>query len=116
HWDQRGEVGLRSTHLDARDIAELEPNLAPIFARGVVSHEWGIVTDPFEVVTGLFLAGQARGVLHERAKVDAIAPQGDLVTVTANGGARTFDAALVAAGVWSKTLAQSMGEPQPVEA
>lgn len=116
HWDQRGEVGLRSTHLDARDIAELEPNLAPIFARGVVSHEWGIVTDPFEVVTGLFLAGQARGVLHERAKVDAIAPQGDLVTVTANGGARTFDAALVAAGVWSKTLAQSLGEPLPVEA
>lgn len=116
HWDQRGEVGLRSTHLDARDIAELEPNLAPIFARGVVSHEWGIVTDPFEVVTRLFLAGQARGVLHERAKVDAIAPQGDLVTVTANGGARTFDAALVAAGVWSKTLAQSLGEPLPVEA
>lgn len=116
HWDRRSEAGLSSTHLDARDIAELEPNLAPIFPRAVVSHEWGIVTDPFEVVTALFLAGLARGVLHERARVDAVSPQGDLVTVAANGATRTFDAAVVAAGVWSKTLAASLGENLPVEA
>ena len=116
HWDTRAEFGLKNTHLDARDIRELEPNLAPIFARGVLSHEWAIVTDPFEVVTGLFQAGQARGVVHERAKVDAVLPQGDLVTVTANGAPRTYDAALIAAGVWSKTLAAALGETLPVEA
>lgn len=116
HWEKRTEVGLKSTHVDARQIQELEPRLAPIFPRGVLSHEWGIVTDPFDVVTGLFLAGQGRGVMHERAQVDAIAPQGDLVTVTANGGPRTFDAVLVTAGAWSRTLAQSVGEHLPVEA
>lgn len=116
HWDRRAEIGLKCTHVDERDVRELEPHLAPIFARGVLSHEWGIVTDPLEVVTGLFLAGQARGVMHERAKVDAIAPQGDLVTVTANGGPRTYDAVLVTAGVWSRALAQTLGESLPVEA
>lgn len=116
HWDKRAEVGLKNTHLDGRDIHELEPNLAPIFPRGVLSHEWAIVTDPLEVVTGLFQAGQARGVVHERAKVDAVQPQGDLVTVTANGAPRTYDAALIAAGVWSKPLAQALGEYLPVEA
>ncbi|HEY9011439.1 MAG TPA: FAD-dependent oxidoreductase, partial [Devosia sp.] len=95
HWDKRVEAGLKSTHVDERDIRELEPHLAPIFPRGVLSHEWGIVTDPLDVVTGLFHAGQARGVMHERARVDAIAPQGDLVTVTANGGPRTYDGVLV---------------------
>jgi len=116
HWDKRAEAGLRNTHLDARDIAELEPHLAPIFPRGVLSHEWAIVTDPFEVVTGLFLAGQARGVVHERVSVDAVLPQGDLVTVTANGAPRTHDAALITAGVWSKALAEALGESLPVEA
>lgn len=116
HWDKRTEVGLKSTHLDEHDIYELEPNLAPIFPRGVLSHEWAIVTDPLEVVTGLFMAGQGSGVMHERATVDAIAQQGDLVTVTANGGPRTYDAALVTAGVWSKALAATLGEQLPVEA
>ena len=116
HWDKRTEVGLKCTHLDERDVRELEPNLAPIFPRGVLSHEWAIVTDPFEVVTGLFQAGQAHGVVHERAPVDAVAPQGDVVTVTANGGPRTYDAALITAGVWSKALAETLGEHLPVEA
>ncbi len=116
HWDKRAEVGFKNTHLDARDIRELEPNLSPIFPRGVLSHEWAIVTDPFDVVTGLFQAGQARGVVHERAKVDAVQPQGDLVTVAANGAPRTYDAALIAAGAWSKPLAAVLGEDLPVEA
>lgn len=116
HWDKRTAVGLKCTHLDERDVRELEPNLAPIFPRGVLSHEWAIVTDPLEVVTGLFAAGQSRGVVYERVKVDAVAPQGDLVTVTANGAPRTYDAVLVAAGVWSKALAQGLGERLPVEA
>ena len=116
HWDRRAEAGLRNSYLDAADIAALEPNLAPIFARGVLSHEWGIVSDPLEVVTGLFLAGQARGVVHERAKVDAVEPRGDLVSVASNGVSRTFDAALIAAGVWSRTLAERLGEVLPVEA
>jgi D-amino-acid dehydrogenase len=97
-------------------VRELEPNLAPIFARGVLSHEWAIVTDPLEVVTGLFQAGQARGVVHERARVDSVRPQGDLVTVISNGAPRTYDAALVTAGVWSKALAEGLGEQLPVEA
>lgn len=116
HWDKRTEVGLKCTHLDAQDVMALEPNLAPIFPRGVLSHEWAIVTDPLEVVTGLFVAGQARGVVHERVRVDAVEPQGDLVTVTANGAPRTYDAALVTAGVWSKELARRLGENLPVEA
>lgn len=116
HWERRAEVGLRNSFLGARDIADLEPNLAPIFTRGVLSHDWGIVTDPFEVVTGLFLAGQARGVVHERARVEAVEPRGDLVSVASKGVARTYDAALIAAGVWSRTLAERLGETLPVEA
>lgn len=116
HWQRREAAGFRSTHLTADDVRTLEPGLAPIFTNGVLSHDWAFVTDPFDVVTGLFQAAQARGVTHERADVTALALAGDLVVVTANGAPRTFDAALVAAGVWTKALAETLDEYLPVEA
>ena len=79
-----------------------------------VCHEWAIVTDPFEVVTGLFLAGQARGVVHERARSRRRRATWSRSRPMAD--ARTYDAALIAAGVWSKALAATLGENLPVEA
>ncbi len=116
HWQRRAQAGMASTHIGPVEIAALEPYLAPIFPRGVLSHDWGIVTDPYEVVTGLFRAGQMRGVVHERAEVSVVEARGDLVAVTSQGVARLYDAAVIAAGVWSKTLAQRLGENLPVEA
>jgi D-amino-acid dehydrogenase len=115
-WARREQAGLRSTHVDAAEVRRLEPHLAPIFPHGVISHEWAIVTDPYEVVQGLFAAGRERGIAYERAAVAAIRPDGDGVALDAGGTARRFDAALVAAGVWSKPLAQGLGEALPVEA
>lgn len=115
-WARRKTAGLKSTQVEAAEIRRLEPNLAPIFPHGVLSHEWAIVTDPFEVVQGLFAAGRQRGITYERALVAAIRRDDDGVVVEASGTPRRFDAALVAAGVWSKPLAASLGEKLPVEA
>ena len=84
-WAVRDRAGLKSTHIDGTEISRLEPNLAPIFARGVISHEWAIVTDPFAVVGGLFNAGRQRGVAYERATITALAPDGDGISLTADG-------------------------------
>lgn len=115
-WAKRDEVGLKSTHVDAAKIRRLEPNLAPIFPHGVLSHEWAIVTDPFEVVLGLFAAGRDRGVAYERAAVEGIRADGEGVFLDMAGAPERFDAVLVAAGAWSKPLAASLGENLPVEA
>lgn len=115
-WATRDKAGLKSTHVDAAEIHRFEPNLARIFPRGVISHEWAIVTDPFAVVTGLFEAGQRNGITYERAKVTSVGPEGDGVTVTTTNALRRFDAALVTAGVWSKPLATKLGDTLPVEA
>lgn len=116
HWKRRIAEGFRSTFVDAAAIRELEPNLAPIFVRGVLSQDWGIVTDPFAVVTGLFEAGLARGISYRCAAVTAVAPEGEGVRVVVDGVGTSFDAALVAAGVWSKPFADGLGENLPVEA
>jgi D-amino-acid dehydrogenase len=115
-WTTRDKAGLKSTHVDAGEIHRLEPNLARIFPRGVISHEWAIVSDPFAVVTGLFEAGRRNGVTYEHAKVSSVGPEGEGVTVATSNALRRFDAALIAAGVWSKPLATKLGDTLPVEA
>lgn len=116
HWQRRAEAGMASTHVGPAEIEALEPYLAPIFPRGVLSHDWGVVSDPYEVVTGLFRAAQRLGLVHERAEVSLVEARGDLVAVTSQGVARLYDGAVIAAGAWSKPLAQRLGEDLPVEA
>jgi D-amino-acid dehydrogenase len=115
-WRHRISAGFASTPVEAGEIRKLEPNLAPIFPRGVLSHDYGHVTDPFEVVTAMFHATQQRGVGYERIKVDAIRGSNGGASILAGGTEREFSAVLVTAGAWSKPLAQSLGENLPVEA
>jgi D-amino-acid dehydrogenase len=112
HWKTRIDAGFKSPAVTAAEIRDLEPNLAPIFTNGVISEDWAIVTDPIEVVQGIFAAGQGKGVTYRRAKVTAIAG----TAVVADGNRLPFDAVLITAGVWSKPLAASLGETLPVEA
>ncbi|HQZ13198.1 MAG TPA: FAD-binding oxidoreductase [Devosia sp.] len=117
NWHRLASAGFGSTPLDAAAIRDLEPALAPIFPRGMLSHEYGRVTDPFEVVTAMFNAAVAAGVVYERAMVDAIRHDGeDRAGVVVGGKERTFDAVLVTAGSWAKDLATSIEDNLPVEA
>jgi D-amino-acid dehydrogenase len=113
HWKIRIAAGLKSPTVTAAEIRELEPTLAPIFTNGVISEDWAIVTDPIEVVQGIFAAATGRGVQYQRGRVTSIEGTG----VVVNGSTRLpFDAVLITAGVWSKPLAASLGETLPVEA
>lgn len=116
HWQERVRRGFASDPLDAKAIRELEPSLAPIFPRGMLSHDYGHVTDPFEIVSAMFRATGERGVRYERAAVSAIRGGEDGASVIVVGAERRFDAVLIAAGAWSRTLADSLGEKLPVEA
>ncbi|MEQ1900197.1 MAG: FAD-binding oxidoreductase [Devosia sp.] len=115
-WALRRSAGLNWTLLDAAQIRELEPRLAPIFVRGILDLEWAIVTDPHAVVEGLFAAGQARGAHFVRANVHEVRPTARGIVVVSAGAEQPFDAAVIAAGVWSRHLAQALGDVLPVEA
>src|SRR5688572_29184579 len=68
-WHRSEQAGFGFTSLTAAQLREQEPTLAPIFPRGVLSHAYGYVTDPFEVATAMFDAALARGVTYEKAAV-----------------------------------------------
>jgi D-amino-acid dehydrogenase len=115
-WEQLAAAGFSSTSVDSAAIRELEPNLAPIFPRGVLSHDYGYVTDPFDVVTAMFDAARRIGVGFEQLPVTALRASDDSATLIVGGNERRYDAVLVAAGAWSPPLARSLGETLPVEA
>jgi D-amino-acid dehydrogenase len=115
-WQRAARAGFNFTPLTQGEVRELEPKLAPIFPRGVLSHDYGYVSDPFAVATAMFEAALGRGVTYERAVVTAIRG-GDIGAAVVIGGIeRAFDAVLVTAGVWTKPLAAALGEKLPVEA
>src|SRR5690606_9451319 len=116
HWQRKIDEGFASTPLAQQDIRELEPALAPIFPRGWLSHDYGHVTDPWEVVSAMFRATQERGVGFETAAVDAVRGDETGAALVIGGAGRRFDAVLIAAGAWSRPLAASLGERLPVEA
>lgn len=116
HWQRLVDSGFRSEPIDAAVLRELEPALAPIFPRGWISHDYGYVSDPFDVATAAFEAARERGVAFNQGAVGAIEADGDGAAMIVDGNRQTFDAVLVAAGVWSRPLAQSLGEKLPVEA
>jgi D-amino-acid dehydrogenase len=115
-WQRAAREGFGYAALSASEVRELEPALAPIFPRGVLSHDYGYVTDPFEVATAMFKAALARGADYEQAAVTAIGGGETGASAMIAGAERRFDALLVAAGVWSKPLAASFGDKLPVEA
>ncbi len=115
-WQRAARAGFGFTSLTQGEVRELEPKLAPIFPRGVLSHDYGFVTDPFEVATAMFKAALGRGAMYEKGSVSAIRGTSTDAAVVVGGSERSFDAVLVAAGVWSRPLAESLGEKLPVEA
>ena len=115
-WERKGSAGRSSTHVTQAKLGALEPALASIFKHGVLSHEWGIVSDPYEVVRGLFEAGRQLGVVFRRARIERLECHDRGPLLHSGASNHRFEAILVAAGVWSRGLAASLGEQLPLEA
>lgn len=115
--DLRRRNGISIRDLTRDEVHDLEPDLAPIFACGVMEEDWGRVLDPFRIVTGLFRHFLDRGGKFETAEVvDFVYRDGQpRAAITTTGDQITFDTVVVACGAWSKTLAKRLGSPVPLD-
>ncbi len=68
-WDLRARHGIRAQRVDARQIAELEPMIAPIFRHGYLVEDPGHVADPYKVVLRLAAHFQRSGGEIKRGRV-----------------------------------------------
>ncbi|PSJ61005.1 NAD(P)/FAD-dependent oxidoreductase [Pseudaminobacter soli (ex Li et al. 2025)] len=115
-WKAREEHGIEFRHLNAAEMAEIQPGLAPRFTHGTFTPGWYSIADPKLYTIALADHFRASGGPIERAEVTALRPvDGGVEVLTADGGVRRAGKVVLAAGAFSHRIARTIGESIPLE-
>ncbi len=115
-WQARERHGIAFRHMDADQMAGIQPGLSPRFIRGTFTPGWYSIADPKLYVLALAEQFRAQGGSIELGEVQALAPVTDGVDVHQPAGATRHAAqVVVAAGAFSHRIARSLGETIPLE-
>ena len=113
-WRARADHGIDFRHMNADEMAEIQPGIAPRFIRGTFTPGWYSIADPKLYTLALAERFKANGGAIEQAEATALRPLEDGVEVIA-GTSRRAGHAVVAAGAFSHRLARTLGERIPLE-
>lgn len=102
--------GVRFDVLNADEIGQLEPALARRFVKGLFQPDSAFVSSPYKLTEAYAAQFVRLGGTFAQERVRGVAPQPDGVVLDCELGYRTFDAVVIAAGAWSKTLARQIGD------
>ncbi|RWX80946.1 FAD-binding oxidoreductase [Neorhizobium lilium] len=115
-WQARDRHGVAFRHMDAAEMAEIQPGLASRFIRGTFTPGWYSIADPKLYVLALAEHFKAQGGTIGIGEVKAIQPVADGVDVILdNGQSHYAGQAVLAAGAFSHRIARSLGEAIPLE-
>ncbi len=115
-WLLREELGVAFQPLEGREeIAAVQPGISPNFTHACFTPEWCNVTDPAAYTDALAACLKARGGRIERAEVVGLSQGEADVVVTTRGAGYRARKVVVAAGAWSRPLAQCLGDRIPLE-
>ncbi|MCA3153356.1 MAG: FAD-binding oxidoreductase, partial [Rhodocyclaceae bacterium] len=115
-WQLRRDRGVKVIELDAAQIREHDPDLAPIYVRGVLLPEQGHVANPLWLTRRLFDHFIASGGDYLQRDVSGFDLSGGRVAALATtSGPLPVDRVVLAAGVFSARLAARLGTHVPLE-
>ncbi|EMP56947.1 FAD dependent oxidoreductase [Marinobacter santoriniensis NKSG1] len=112
------DLGFDYEELSKSRLRELEPSLSDQFACGVRLKGWYYFADPKRLVTSLYDLFVRKGGTVVTGTVTSINVENGRATSVNFCGQppESFDNVVVAAGVWSRKLADKLGDKLPVEA
>lgn len=115
-WDIRRKEGIAWQELDARALAQLEPDLDPRYTFGVLVPETGSCRNPGAYTAALVAHALARGAQRVHAHATGFRiEQGKLKAVLTDTGEVPCDKAVIAIGARSKALARLAGDHVSLE-
>ena len=115
-WKARAEHGIEFRHMNAAEMAEIQPGLAPRFTHGTFTPGWYSIADPKLYTLALADHFRARGGKIERAEVSSLHPiEGGVEIRTTDGRTVRAQKVVLAAGAFSHRVARSLGENIPLE-
>jgi D-amino-acid dehydrogenase len=111
-WKCKRERGIVVQEMTAAEARDLESALGPRVRRAVFTPQWSHVSDPRRLIYLIRNWLLSRGVVIRRGEVQDIVPTSSSeVSLKLEGGAFMLAArAVIAAGVWSATLARRLGD------
>jgi D-amino-acid dehydrogenase len=107
-WAFKRELGARWHALNAQQVRECEPSLAPVFRHGVFLDDWSHIGDPRRIVTLLRERVRALGARFVTGSARAI--ESSDAVLLADGNRVKGRRIVIAAGAWSAALAKSIGD------
>ena len=115
-WRLRRDNGIEWDEFSADELRQLEPQLSREYVKGVLVRENGHTVNPNRLVNALADAFRRGGGRIERRRALGFAFEGErLAGIRTDGGLIEADAAVIAAGIWSKPLAAELGDRLPLE-
>lgn len=115
-WQLRRDNGIHFTMLRQDELWQLEPSLSRDYPIGLYFPDNGHTTNPNRLITTLADAFQRDGGRIMRARATGLAfSDTELRGVHYGEGIIAADAAVIAAGAYSKPLAQQLGDVVPLD-
>lgn len=115
-WNLRAENGITWDEIEGDDLKAIEPAYGSDLGFAVRMGDHGRISDPGAYVSALADHAVDQGARFIKAEVTAVVRENGRVTgVRAGKETIACDAAVLATGVWSGPLAQSLGIKAPVE-
>jgi glycine/D-amino acid oxidase-like deaminating enzyme len=109
------KLGTKYDVLDASQIHDLEPNLAPIFKKGLYQSDSLSITNAERFVLGIVELFVSEGGSYQQFEVKKIETTSNKVTLKGPVGDLIADKIVIAAGAWSRTLAEQLGDKIPLD-
>jgi D-amino-acid dehydrogenase len=114
-WQAREAHGIEFQHMNAEEMAGLQPGLAPRFTHGTFTPGWFSIADPKDYVLALADEFRAMGGEILKAEVTGLSPRDSGVQVLTTAQPMEADQVVLAAGAFSHRIARTLGERIPLE-
>lgn len=115
-WQAREAHGIEFRHLNASEMAQIQPGLATRFTHGTFTPGWFSISDPRLYTLELAEHFRNSGGTIERAEVTVLRPiEGGVEIVTSDGAVRRAGKTVLSAGAFSHLIAKTLGESIPLE-
>jgi len=117
HIEMMQRYGFEFEVLNGGAIQHYEPTLSSKVAKAVLLPDNKSIRDPYQLVVKLAAAAEAAGARFLSGSVQGIErkPDGSKTVILESGGRIEVGSVVLAAGVHTRTLAEKLGEPIPLE-
>ena len=113
--DLRKKNNVKIKILNAAEIYEIEPNIAPVYFCGLIFEGSRHTINPIKVSEKIFESFLQNGGSYINKKITLINNSVNGVTITSENNTFDFDKIIISAGSWSRELALMIGDKFPLD-